>query len=414
MATDETAHTRRWGPAPRASVSRSRQGTGDPTWRRDVVVAALLSVLAGIGGGTLIYLAVHESLNSDYLSHMLFTWKLVEHGIMPPGDFLFYVLNATFSGFSGGLQSLTESLAFVLGAAIAAKVWLAIRFVAAERRAASSPAAAGPLPLWAAGATALCLLAFSLPVHSRRYIGQIPPNVWHNSTEILLMPLAFALFWTTLRFLETAATRWLWWSLPLVALSLAAKPSFALCLLPALALLAWLRFRWTPPFQLVLLLLGAAVVLLAAQTAYVYAFDAQTAGGSGIAIHPLVVWRFFSASIPLSLLASCIFPVAALALGGSAVRATLAVRYAALLLLIALAEYALLAERGRRELEGNLTWQSIVAMWILFIALVSALVPWYERRRFGWRQLLIAAALLVQVAAGVAYLAHWFSSSDFL
>ena len=93
-------------------------------------------------------------------------------------------------------------------------------------------------------------------------------------------------------------------------------------------------------------------------------------------------------------------------------RASLAVRYAGLLLLAAVAEYALLAERGVREFEGNLTWQSIVAMYILFVALVSALVPWYQQRKVGWRHAVIAVAFLIQVAAGPIYLHHWFATAN--
>jgi hypothetical protein len=409
MAAEETAEIGRRGLAPTEAAPLGRRATRTPAQRRDAVVAVLLGVLSGIGGGLLIYRSIKDGLISDYPAHLYVTSKLL-HGGQPPGHFLFYLLDAAFAGFSSNAQRLMRSLAFVLGVAIAAKVWLAVRFVAVERRQASPTV--GPLPLWAAGAATLCLLAFSLPVGIRHYIGQIPANVWHNSTEILLMPLAFALFWTTLRFLETSATRWLWWSLALVPLSLAAKPSFVLCLLPALAIVAPARLRWTKPLGQLALLVAVAVVLLAAQTAYVYVYDPQTASG-GIMLRPFEVWNYFSASVPLSILASFIFPIAALTLGGAAVRAALAVRYASALLLCALAEFALLADRGAREFDGNLAWQAIVAMWILFIALVSALVPSYERRRIGTaRQLLIAAALLVHVIAGVLYLQHWFATRN--
>jgi hypothetical protein len=390
-----------------------RGGFAGAAGGRERWVSWLVCVLAAIASGFVILKAQQGHLGSDFPAHLNFTLNLIQ-GKPPPGEFLFFGANALLAGFSTDPRTLELSLAIVLGAAVGAKVWLSIRFVVAERRAASLSASPGPLPAWSAVAAMLCAFAFSLPIGTHHYLGQIPPNVWHNSTTILLMPFALGLFWTTLQFLRTGATRWLWWSVPLVALNLATKPSFVLCLLPAFGLIALWRFRTTAPLRRALGLLIAAVALLAVQSAYVYLFNADTASGSGVVIRPLAVWHNFSRSIPLSLLASLVFPLTAVTLGGAAVRGSLAVRYALTLLVTAVAQYALLAERGIREFEGNFTWQSIVAMWVLFVAVVSALTPWYEKRPIEVRKVLIAVAFLVQVAAGVVYVQYWFTSGTFL
>jgi hypothetical protein len=380
--------------------------------RRDARVALAAGALAALAGGAVLLASLREHLPSDFEAHIGFTIRGLD-GDPLPGNFLFYALNGVFAGFSTDMRLLKLSLVLVLAAAIGAKVWLSVRYVAAERRAASHDR--GPLPLWGAAAALLCAVAFSLPVGGRHYLGQIPPNVWHNSTTILLMPFALGLFWTTLCFLRSGDRVWLWRSLPLAALNLAAKPSFVLCLLPALALVALVHFRLSRPLRDAALLLAALVALLALQSVYVYVADPATAdGGSGLAVSPLHVWHAFSDDIPLSLLASGVFPLAALALGGAAVRDSLAVRYAVVLVLAGIAEYALLAERGPREFDGNFTWQAIVSMWVLFVALVGALVPAFQRRPFEVRKLTIAAAFLVQVVAGALYLQHWFSTGSFV
>jgi hypothetical protein len=365
-----------------------------------------------MAGGTVVFAALKAHLASDYPAHMGFTVALIHNGAVR-GEFLFFVLNALFAGFSTKTRVLELSLSFVLAAAIGAKVYLGVRFTAAERRAVASAEDPGPLPGWAAAAAALCALAAALPVAGHRYLGQIPPDVWHNATVMLLMPFALGLFWTTLRFLETGLTRWLWRSAPLVVLSLAAKPSFMLCLLPAFALLVLLRFRTAAPTRRAALLIAGMVALLAVQTVYVFSIDPTTVGHDGIAVHPLIVWHYYSRAIPLSILASLVFPLVALALGGAGVRTSLAVRYAGLLVLVSLVEFALLSERERYTRAGNFGWQAIVAMSVLFVALVSALVPWYERRPVGLRQLAVASAFLVQVAAGVLFLQHWFATGSY-
>jgi hypothetical protein len=380
--------------------------------RRDARAALLAGAIVAIAGGGIVFASLRAQLISDFPAHMALTAKALRGGPWP-GEFLFFLANAVFAGFSTDLGTLERSLTIVVGLALGAKVWLSVRFLAAERRAGLPAAAPGSLPVWAAVVAVLCAFAFSLPVGQNSYLGQIPPNVWHNSTTIVAMPFAFALFWTSLRFLQSASTRWLWWSLALVVANLGAKPSFVLAFLPAFLVLALVRFGTTLPLWRAALLLVVVVALLALQSLYVYAVDPSTAQGSGVAIRPLRVWRIFSEDIPLSLLASCVFPLFALTFGGAALRAGLAVRYAAMLLICALAEFALLAERGPRELNGNFSWQTFISMWVLFVVLMSALRPMYERRPIGVRQLAIATAFLVQVAAGGLFLHEWFATKSF-
>ncbi|MCW2954490.1 MAG: hypothetical protein JWQ48_3660 [Conexibacter sp.] len=382
---------------------------------RDLRIALVLGVLGGIAGGAIVFASLREHLPSDFQLHLAFTIEGI-HGHALPGNFLFYALDALFAGFSTDLWWLKLSLVFVLTCAIAAKVAVSIRFVASERRI-ELPAARGPLPLWLACVTLACAFAFSLPVHSHYYLGQIPPNIWHNSTTIVLMPFAVGLFWTTMLYLRSGERRYLWWSVPLAALNLAAKPSFVLCMLPVFAIAAVLRFRlgWTPKLRGAALLLTAIVALLGLQYLYIYIVDPTTAdGGSGVAINPFVVWDAYSSTIPLSILASYVFPIVALVLGGASVRRSLSVRYAIGLAVVGLIEYAVLAERGVRRFDGNFTWQAIVTNYVLFVALVAALVPLFESRRWGVRQVCIAAAFLAQLAAGVLYVQHWFANSSFV
>jgi hypothetical protein len=401
-----------------AGVSASREDIALPQGdaraiarRRGTRLASLAGVLAGIVSCAVIFASMKAHLANDFPAHIGLTIDMIRGG-PPRGEFLFFMLNALFAGFSTDRGVLEISLAFVLGAAIGTKVWLSVRFIAAERRAAIPTRLSG-LPGWAVAAGALCAFAAALPVAGRHYLGEIPPSIWHNSTTILLMPFALGLFWTTLRFLETGATTWLWRSAPLVVLSLAAKPSFMLSLLPAFALLTLLRFRTSPPARRAILLVAGMATLLVLQTVYLYNVDSTIATNAGVAVEPLAVWHYFSRDIPLSILASLVFPMTALTLGGTDVRANLAVRYATVLLAAALVQYALFAEKGPYRLSGNFTWQAIVVMWVLFVALVSALVPWYERRPVGARQLMIAVAFLAQVVAGVLFFQHWFATGSY-
>jgi hypothetical protein len=105
--------------------------------------------------------------------------------------------------------------------------------------------------------------------------------------------------------------------------------------------------------------------------------------------------------------ASYAFPVAALALGGPAVRGRLTVRYALGLAVAGLAGFALMGEKGHQEFHGNFMWQAIVTSYILFAAVIGAVLTGIRETRFGWRQAIVLAVFALHVAGGLQYLAWW-------
>jgi hypothetical protein len=323
---------------------------------------------------------------------------------------------AVFGLFRTDTADLNISLFVVLGLAAGAKVWLSARFVVAEDARARGAQARG-IALGAIVAVAgLCGLAFSLPAQ-HDYLGSIPANVWHNPSTILLMPFAIGLFWSSFLYLREDRIRWLWVSLLLGAFNIAAKPSFVLCFLPVFPCAAFLRFGMRRELLRALLLCFGIACLLGVQYIYVFVVDpagSTLASSSGVIVAPFSVWKIYTSDIPRAVLASYLFPIVAIALGGRVVWQNRAVQYALALALVGLVEYALLAEQGARALEGNLTWQAIVTQYILFLTLIAALVPWLRSRRWGIRQALIAAAFAAHMWAGVHFLAYWFSTKSYV
>ncbi len=365
---------------------------------------AASAVAAGLLSGAIVFAILRQELGSDFEDHVGMTADMIRTGT-PPGNFLFYVTNGLLAGFSTSFWALKLSLVAIVVATVAAKAWLSIRFIASESRAGVAAAVVG-----------LALtVTFSLPAHSA-YLGQVPANVWHNSTTIFSMPFAVALFWTSLRYLEEPEDRWLWSSLGLAGLTIAAKPSFVLCFLPVFPVAALVRYRLTRPFLKAAALTVGSGLLLVAQYVYIYIADPTTegtsAGSSGVTIDPLNVWERFSTDIPLSLLASFVFPLVALLVGGRAVAGRPAVRYALALAAMGVLEYALLSETGDREFDGNFTWQAIVTAYVLFLAVASAVLRWVNERGVGLRPAVALAALLAHVVGAGVFLHHWFTTQS--
>jgi hypothetical protein len=397
-----------WNLSPSAGRQRLQK------WLATEWYSLAAGVVAAIVASAIFRGALHQGLESDFPPDLAFTAHGFQTGVFP-GNFLFEILNFVFAGFSTATARLNVSLFLVLGLATGIKVWLSARFVVSEDAATSGSVARGPYLLGVIVAAVLCAFTFCLPAQNY-YLGEMPPNVWHNPSTILLMPFAVGLFLASLSFLRDGDSKYLWISFILGILNIAAKPSFILCFLPIFPLAALLRFGLGRELYRAALLVLAIACVLGLQYIYVFVVDpsgSTLVASSGVTIAPLLVWKDYTTEIPRAILASYLFPAVALVLGGAAVRRNDAVRYALALAIVGLLEYGLLAERGARALEGNFTWQAIVTQYILFLALIASLIPWLRDRPWGIRQAIVVLTFGAYVWAGVHFLLHWFATKSY-
>jgi hypothetical protein len=400
-------------PASATSVSRSRSRQArtwlaEPEVRASVATCVIVGLLtAGIAAEALV-----QHLQADFPEHLGMTAAAIRTGVFP-GDAGFYFMNALLAGFSTSTKALKGSLVVLLGLATAGKTWASIAVV---RREGGQPLWRGDrLPVWALVAIALCAFAFSF-AGQNTYLGQIPANVFHNSTEVFLMPFAVVLFGLTLGYLHRPDPRLLQWGVLLVVLNVLIKPSLLFCVAPVFPLAVLLRYGWSREFQRAVMLAAVALLVVLGQYLYIYVVrpgGTTTANDGTIALGPLVVWHDYTTSIPKALLLSYVLPIVAVAVGGRRILRSTAVLYAGALTVLGLAEFAVLKETGTREFDGNFLWQAIVCTYLLFLAIVSATVNWVRERGWNWRSASIAIAFLAHVVAGVAYLYTWFHTGAF-
>jgi hypothetical protein len=395
----------------------SAESAASRRWRETLLAdpgTLAAGVIGAIIAGVIFVGAIRNHLASDYPADLAFTAHGLKTGVFP-GDLLFQVLNGAFAGFSTDARVLKASLVLVLAVATGVKIWFSARFVVTEDAAASGSRANGITLAVVVTAAGFCTLAFCLPGQNY-YLGEIPPNVWHNPSTILLMPFAVGLFWSSLLFLRSGDVKYIRMSLVLGVLNVLAKPSFVLCFLLVFPVVAFLRFGWSRETRLALFLTVLIACVLGVQYIYVYAAappGSSDTSTSGVTIAPFRVWNAYTSQIPRALIDSYLFPAAALILGGTAVWRNRGVQYALALAMVGLVEYALLAEGGARLLDGNFTWQAVITQYILFLTLVAALVPWLRAGRWRIRKALIATAFAAHLWAGGNYLGHWFATKSF-
>jgi hypothetical protein len=384
--------------------------------------AALAGLLAVAILGSLIYFKVPSDLQWHakfiQVSNREFVW---------PAEFLLFVIVGALSGLSQNLRLIEAVLVVVVTVSVVAKYVVSVRVAEFELSQlafadgeSSSQVSRSHLHL----VFFLLLLAFSLPLQSWSgwlYIGQFPPNVWHNSTTIFVMPLVVLLFWQSYRSLLDPSWRNMGLVLLLSALNLAAKPSFVICVGIVFPLFALVRYRFGAPFWRVVSVMAVTFFLLLAQALYTFnssATDVLFPGretAAGVKIDPFNVWSYFSDSIPLSLLASFLFPVVVFLAYRRKASEWYLYRYAWALSAAGLLVYIMISETGRREFHANFSWQVIMSMYTLF--LVSAILMLHEmssRSRWGWKEWLVGGTFMLHVASGIAYVLRYLIVEDFL
>ncbi len=334
---------------------------------------------------------------------------------------LYYMTIYLLSGFRAERVPLWWAAATTLGVATAAR--FALDFKILSRGPTGNTKAGSALsrsagPILMALAFALTV-AFSLPTLSALkgvwYLGQTPANIWHNSTTIFVMPLSIALFWVSGRNLAQPTGRGDVAIVVLCILNVLAKPSFFLVFAPVYAGMVLLEQGLHRRSLTRIWPLAVAGLFLALQ--YYLIFRLQVGnlyqGESGVTIAPFEVWSYYSRNIPLSIVASILFPLVYLLMHRDDLRKHLILRYSLLLYVASLAMMSLLSESGPRRYHGNFFWQSYICAHLLFLATATILVDRLKGTAVGVREWCALTALGLHAAFGLVYLGRVLATGRF-
>lgn len=377
--------------------------TGTRSGRRLTATSAVIFV-AGFG----LFLLISRRATTDIQLHAEFIVDCIESRFFPV-DALYYLTVAALARFRTDLGTILLASSLVLGVALAAKFHVSVR--CAERWL-DADAKANPAALERRLILACMGLAvlFCLPLPGQHwYLGQFPPNQWHNSTNVAVMPFAVLLFYYSERFLDSGARTLVFPVSLLTILNLLTKPSLFLSF--AVVFPAYTLLRHGPRRRFALSCVpvaGGAVLLL---LYYLFVFynplyrELMGSGDVHLALGFMQPWSSWSANIPLSVLDSLLLPLAAYITYPQWYREDTAVRYASWLLGIGLLIFVFVHETGDRALHGNLSWQNITANYLLHLALLTAFAREKLRRPALLRRDLVLVGLFVlEALAGVAYI----------
>jgi hypothetical protein len=331
---------------------------------------------------------------SDFMQHAAFARSLCQGSGMPP-HFLFELVVCGIAAPLGGGHAFELAAVAIAALAVVAKVGLTYRRI-------HEVGEVGTASLAALG------LLFAMPLFNwwkfpQVYLGQISPNVWHNPTAIAVLPLAMLLFSAASEATITDRPRRLAGAGALALLNALTKPNYLLALLPCwLAQLGERTARSPRAGDTRWRQLAIFVAVVVAPVAGLLAWQAwRLAGSGGVEIAPLAVWHLYSPNVPASILLSLAFPLGVLVLHWQIARRQAPLVLAWAVLLVAVLQMALLAERGPRWPHANFFWGAYAANYLLFVesAVLLAGLPRSRRTTVAW------GLLAAHAGAGVVYAA---------
>jgi hypothetical protein len=368
-------------------------------------VITYLEPLVFLSAASFFRLLLLFDIPTDLQGHMAIIRSVADGTASPPGNFLYYLSVYSVALFQTKTIFLQVSTVLLLSLAVTAKFTLTRIFLFQTFRSTVGSTAKNPSGLLAV-LSLLMLVVFSLPADDM-YLGQIPPNVFHNSTTIFLMPFAFLLWWISYRQMVKPTRRGIIWLAVLAVANVLIKPSFFMVFAIAypLMLMRCYGIGKTLLKNLIPVVVGAASLGVMYFVIFRLGYSGKSGVEAGIVVRPFSVWSHWSSNIGLSLLASLAFPIVYCCMYPKDLRKHVVLQYAVVGYVIAMAIFVLLSETGPRELHGNLFWQCVVCSYILFTVLTALFAE--KVSRFGlksWKNLVVGMAFTCHAIAGAVFL----------
>ena len=334
-----------------------------------VIFTICLSIFVGFG---------FTPISTDINAHAEAIIKIANGNLSIPFNFLYYAVIYIITFFSTDMKTIYLASILVLTCSIVAKYLITKQFLIKNLISPSTSLSSSSnhkvtdsfYQVYSLILTFVFSLPLSLMVGGYYYLGNTPPNIWHNSTTIFLMPFALLLFWQSYEQIKTPKTDRVVWISLLIIVNIIIKPSFFFVFLVCYPIFFIKQFGWTKLTfgNLIPLLVGCFLLAIQYLGHYIWQIGSIQEGDHGVKISLFTVWSHYSPDIPLSLLGSLLFPLLCIIFHYKTAVNDLLIKYACFQYLIAITIYALFMESGPRQYHGNFGWQCIVASYILYLS----------------------------------------------
>lgn len=399
----------------------------DPVMRTPFNYLALAgAAMVGLLSFLVFYqLLIVQQMETDIQIHVRVTRDILTGDMEIQPNFVFYLFTMILGGFSKNYDTLLYAGMACLALAKGATYFVSARIMHSFILRHIPDVSPTRLAIFTLLSCFALAFAFSIPLEpvAHYYLGRLPPNVWHNSTTILLTPFALGLFWRSYRHVAGESTR-LWPLFLLIFLNVYIKPTFFIALAPVYCVFLLSRLYKSPRqliWQATPLVAGFFMIVAIYLSVYYFQLGTIQDEASRMRTGFLRGWSHYGVpyeKMPEALLASIAFGAAA---GPALMYQYASTRkmlfYATCVFWAAMFIFLYLYEDGARRGHGNMSWQAIVANHVSFFACAVALgVSCFSvRRTSGYVFSSVLLLLLgIHFIAGLGYLIKLFVSHSYL
>lgn len=360
---------------------------------------------------SIVSFGVSRFYNTDVYWHGKYLKQCIDTGTIPDAP-LFYLIVASVTLFSSKLSTILVGLSVVLGVSVAARFFVSFRtiegwpkviFVRNKRLIMAIAFAMG------------ILFCFPVPGEEYWFCSQFSPNLWHNSTYLVMVPVSIMLFNESMNFLSSQGKASVLKLTILSIVNVLIKPSFFFCFAPVFSIILLLKLKVSKLFAKGYIALFFSTIALAIYYWYVFVYTtAKESSDHGVGIGFFNIWSHYCHNIPLSFLNSMLVPVMFFAFYSRIFLKDFVIRYSLSLLLVGAFIYAFIQETGERNLDGNFWWQLPVCNYIVHLAVISAFFRLKElRTEWTVKDWILLACFGLQVVSGVVYIWKVATTGDF-
>lgn len=339
-----------------------------------------------------IYYYLTYQIKTDIPDHAQIILNYTSNSKPFPVNFLYYFTVYLFSFFSSEISVLLVVSVYVLVIATFFKYFLIKNIIYSELQNSFEN-----IDLVSTISSFLLIFAFSLPslvlLKGLYYKFNFPPNIWHNSTTIFVMPFVILLFWLSVKQLKEFNQKRLLLILGLIVLNALVKPSFLFVYFLAYPLLLFKKYLFSKLFWINLIPILGAIILIITEYFLIYNV-AKTDGNDSVAISLFYLynntntdlnWFYILTILTSTIISSFLFPIVLLMKNRELFNVNM-VQLAILCVFFGLIISNTFYETGGRALHGNFLWQNYMCSFLLFFVCIFQLLKLISVNQNNWKK----------------------------
>lgn len=268
----------------------------------------------------------------------------------------------------------------------------------------------------------MLLFCFSIPffyyVLDYFYLLNFPPNIWHNSTTIFVMPFVFSLFYISVNQLQQHKNSNLLLICILIIINAVSKPSFLFVYLIAYSLMLLMTYPiLTKKFWINIAPLAIAMILIVIEYLFIYQ-STEVSSNSSIEID---FFRFYNnwgkgytniSLLVMAIISSLLFPMVVILKNKQFLKQKI-LQTALLFTTIAILISITLTETGLRENDGNFLWQSFMCVFLLYFSCIYLLLKEITKLGSSKKFFLEFTVFSIHFISGILYLINIFINKNY-